>query len=52
MTADAFAEDIHRFLDAGMNDHIPKPIDPNVLYGVLCKALSGEEGRRISRAER
>lgn len=27
MTADAFAEDIQRCLDCGMNDHLAKPID-------------------------
>ena len=27
MTADAFAEDIQRCLDVGMNAHIAKPID-------------------------
>ena len=28
MTADAFEEDIQKCLDAGMNAHIAKPIDP------------------------
>jgi len=42
MTADAFSEDTKRFFDAGMNDHVVKPIDPNVLYGVLCRAISGK----------
>ena len=27
MTADAFADDIKRAKDAGMNDHISKPVD-------------------------
>ena len=27
MTADAFAEDMRECLDAGMNDHIAKPVD-------------------------
>ena len=27
MTADAFAEDIKKCLDAGMNAHVAKPID-------------------------
>jgi CheY-like chemotaxis protein len=35
MTADAFAEDIQKCLDAGMNDHIAKPIDPQRLFQVL-----------------
>jgi signal transduction histidine kinase/CheY-like chemotaxis protein len=45
MTADAFEEDTKRFLDAGMNDHITKPIDPNVMYEVLYKSLNRNEGR-------
>ena len=35
MTADAFADDVQRCLDAGMNGHIAKPIDPQQLYGTL-----------------
>jgi PAS domain S-box-containing protein len=31
MTANAFAEDVERCLDSGMNDHISKPIDQSVL---------------------
>jgi PAS domain S-box-containing protein len=37
MTANAFQEDRQACLDAGMNDHIAKPIDPEQLYGrLLC----------------
>jgi CheY-like chemotaxis protein len=32
MTANAFADDIQKSLNAGMNDHLAKPIMPNVLY--------------------
>jgi len=39
MTADAFAEDIQKCFDAGMNGHISKPIDPDNLYYVLQKAM-------------
>jgi len=35
MTADAFADDIRKCLDAGMNGHIAKPIEPEVLYRTL-----------------
>ena len=35
MTANAFSEDIRKCLDAGMNGHISKPIDLNVLARIL-----------------
>ena len=35
MTADAFAEDVQRALDAGMDAHLSKPIDFEQLYAAL-----------------
>lgn len=35
MTADAMAGDRDKALDAGMNDHIAKPIDVDELFSVL-----------------
>ena len=35
MTAAAFSEDVQRCLDAGMNGHVAKPIDPDQLYQTL-----------------
>ena len=37
MTANAMASDRTLCLEAGMNDHIAKPIDPDQLFGVLLK---------------
>jgi two-component system, sensor histidine kinase and response regulator len=39
MTAGAFADDRERCLDAGMNDHVAKPITSEALYAALAKWL-------------
>jgi signal transduction histidine kinase/DNA-binding response OmpR family regulator len=39
MTANAMPEDRQRCLDAGMNDHIAKPIDPDALFATLLHHL-------------
>jgi len=39
MTADAYADDVEKCLNAGMNAHIAKPIDPETVYAVLAKNL-------------
>ncbi|MBI4891644.1 MAG: response regulator, partial [Acidobacteria bacterium] len=35
MTAHALAEERQRCLDAGMNDHVTKPIDPDALFAAI-----------------
>ncbi|MBF0481022.1 MAG: response regulator [Desulfovibrionaceae bacterium] len=37
MTAHAMAGDARKCLDAGMNDHVPKPVDADQMYRVLAK---------------
>ena len=39
MTASAFAEDVNKALSAGMNDHVAKPIDMNILVPIMMKYL-------------
>ena len=40
MTANAFVEDRCKALQAGMNEHLAKPIDPDTLYRLLVKYLT------------
>ena len=44
MTANALVSDRELCLQAGMNDHIAKPIDPDQLFGVLMRWIERPEG--------
>ena len=39
MTAEAFDEDVSKCLDAGMDGHIAKPVDPEVVYETLLRVI-------------
>lgn len=43
MTANVYKEDQEPCIKAGMNDFIPKPVDPNELYSILGKWLGVKE---------
>ncbi|MEM0912203.1 MAG: ATP-binding protein [Pseudomonadota bacterium] len=43
MTAHSLKGDREKSLDAGMNNHVTKPIDPNILFGVLADYLDYDE---------
>jgi len=39
MTADAFIDDIQKCIDAGMDAHIAKPIDPETMFRILKEVI-------------
>lgn len=42
MTANAFSDDIRQAKEAGMNEHIAKPIDVSVMFSVLSDWMNGK----------
>jgi PAS domain S-box-containing protein len=48
MTANAFGDDRQACFDAGMNDHIAKPVDPETLYRTLLRWLDGPGGDAVA----
>ena len=50
MTAHAMTGDREKSLAAGMNDHITKPIDPDVLYRALKQWIVGQPSAGTVRA--
>ncbi|HEY6765439.1 MAG TPA: response regulator, partial [Candidatus Sulfotelmatobacter sp.] len=45
MTAHALVEERQRCIDAGMNDHVSKPIEPDVLFATLLRWTKSQEGQ-------
>lgn len=43
MTANAFSEDVTAVMDAGMNGHIAKPIETEILYETLQEVFKSRE---------
>ncbi len=47
MTAHALVEEHQRCLDAGMNDHVSKPIDPEALFSTLLQWAKPRRGQAV-----
>ena len=45
LTANAFQEDVQQSLDAGMNAHLPKPVDPELLLETLGRLIAARPTR-------
>ena len=43
LTANAFDEDVQRSMQAGLNAHLSKPVQPEVLYETLESLIGAEE---------
>ncbi|MBR0379806.1 MAG: response regulator [Mogibacterium sp.] len=43
LTANAFYEDVRKCLAAGMDDHLSKPVDPELMKKTLARVMCGEE---------
>ena len=52
MTANAMESDRILCLEAGMNDHIAKPIDPDQLFGVLLRWIRRSDGHGAAARDR
>jgi len=48
MTANTFDEDVNRCMEAGMNAHIAKPIDAQLMFEVLAKCIKEKQSKKGS----
>jgi signal transduction histidine kinase/CheY-like chemotaxis protein len=49
MTANAYDEDVDNCLKAGMNEHLSKPIDSEILFQTLAKEIIRAESEKMKR---
>jgi CheY-like chemotaxis protein len=48
MTAHVMADEVQRCLEAGMNDHVGKPIDPEAFFGTLARWARARPGEAVN----
>jgi len=48
MTANVMAHDIEQCVEAGMNDHVAKPIDPDALFAALLRWIKPRNAESLS----
>ena len=48
LTADAFDEDVQHSMQAGLNAHLCKPVEPDVLFKTLESLLHDQSGKRTN----
>ncbi len=46
LTANAFGEDVQRNMQAGLNAHLSKPVEPEMLFKTLESLLAGKPPRQ------
>ena len=46
MTADAYDDDIRRCLEAGMNGHVAKPVDPVKLFSTISRVVGASKKKK------
>ena len=51
MTANAFDEDVQRSMQAGLNAHLSKPVEPEALFGTLESLISRSDKTRTEQKE-
>jgi CheY-like chemotaxis protein len=52
MTAHVMTDEVQRCLEAGMNDHVAKPIDPEVFFATLARWTRGHPGEAVNLTSR
>ena len=47
MTANVFDEDVERSLEAGMDAHLFKPVEPDVLYETMTRLIVERTSKEV-----